>query len=145
MRRRLVRFGYSATGAPLPTWPAAVWQAGTRVRGRLRNHLAQRQPDAPPLPGFLQSAPASILKVAASALVASAKYRPGFYPGDLKLFISTERDAVLPAPGDIWRRHARTLSIVRLAGNHLTMLSTRNAGSTAASLMPYLPAGPRAH
>ena len=144
-RRRMVRFGHTATDAPLRTWPAALWQAGNRACGTLRNHLAQRQPDDPPLPGFLQSAPANILKVAASALVASARYRPGFYPGDLKLFISTERDAVLPAPGDIWRRHARTLSVVHLAGNHLTMLSTRNAGSTAASLMTYLPAGPGAH
>jgi len=145
MRRRLVRFGHTASGAPLRTWPAAVWQAGNRICVTLRNHLAQRQPDDPPLPGFLQSAPASVLKVAASALVASARYRPGFYPGDLKLFISTERDAVLPAPGDIWRRHARTLSVVHIAGSHLTMLSTHNAGSTAASLMPYLPAGPRPH
>ena len=138
IRRRLARFARAAIGAPLWAWPAAAMEAGNRVRVKLRDHLTQRRPDDPPLPGFLKSAPASILKVAASALVASARYRPGFYPGDLKLFIPTERDASLPSPGDIWQRHARTLSIVHTAGSHLTMLSTSNAESTAASLMHYL-------
>jgi amino acid adenylation domain-containing protein len=139
IRRRLVRFAHTAIGAPLWAWPAAVWKAGDRVCARLRNHLTQRQPDDAPIPGFLKSAPTSVLKVAASALVASARYRPGFYPGDLKLFTPTECDATLPPPSEIWRRHARTLSIVHTAGSHLTMLSTSHAESTAAALTHYLP------
>ena len=80
-----------------------------------------------------------ILKVAASALIASARYRPGFYPGELKLFTPEERDPALPSPRAIWRRHARALSIVDTAGGHLTMLSMPNAESAAASLTRYLP------
>jgi non-ribosomal peptide synthetase component F/thioesterase domain-containing protein/acyl carrier protein len=139
IRRRLVRFARTAIGVPIWAWPAAGWQAGNRAYVRLRDHLTQRQPDDPPLPRFLKAAPSSILKVAAGALVASARYRPGFYPGALKLFIPTERDATRPAPGDVWRKYVRTLSIVNTAGGHLTMLSTSNAESTAASLTHCLP------
>jgi amino acid adenylation domain-containing protein len=139
IRRRLVRFARTAFGVPVWAWPPAVWQAGNQVCVKLRNHLTQRQPEDPPLPGFLKSAPSSVLKVAAGALVASARFRPGFYPGELKLFIPMERDVTRPVPSDVWRKHARALSIVHTAGGHLTMLSTSNAESTAASLTHSLP------
>jgi amino acid adenylation domain-containing protein len=140
IRRRLVRFVRTAIATPLRTWPAAAWKAGSGVCVRLRDHLTQTQPDTPRLPPFLKSAPTSVLKVAAGAVIASARYRPGFYPGELKLFTPAERDPTLPSPRDIWRKHARTLSIVHTRGGHLTMLSTSNAESTAASVTHYLPA-----
>ena len=76
----------------------------------------------------------------ASALLASARYRPGFYSGELTLFTPKERDPALPSLPAIWRSHARALSIVDTAGGHLTMLSTPNAKSAAASVTRYLPA-----
>jgi thioesterase domain-containing protein len=88
----------------------------------------------------LKSAPARVLATAAAALVASARYRPGFYPGELKLFIPGERDPALPAPQAIWRGHARSVSVVPVAGDHLTMMSARNAEATAKALRLSLPA-----
>jgi amino acid adenylation domain-containing protein len=140
IRHRLVRFVHGAVTTPVRAWPAAAWKAGGGVCVRLREHLTQTPPDMSPLPPFLKSAPTSVLRVAASSLIASARYRPGFYPGELTLFIPTERDPTLPSPGDIWARHACTLSIAYTRGGHLTMLSTSNAESTAASLMQHLPA-----
>jgi len=106
--------------APIHTWPAAVWKMGRSAFEELR--------------GFLNSAPASVLKVAASALIASARYRPGFYPGELTLFTPVEREPGLPSLQAIWRKHARALSIVEAAGAHSTMFSAPNAESAAASL-----------
>jgi thioesterase domain-containing protein len=84
--------------------------------------------------------PASVLRVSTSALMASARYRPGYYPGELKLFIPTGRDPALPSPDLIWRRHARALSVVDTAGDHMTMLAAPNADAAAASLTRCLPA-----
>jgi non-ribosomal peptide synthetase component F/thioesterase domain-containing protein/acyl carrier protein len=139
IRRRMDRFAAGVIAAPIRTWPAAAWQAAGHVCASLRGHLTRTELRNPPLPGFLKSAPTSVLRVAASALIASARYRPGFYPGELKLFIPAERDSSLPSPQAFWRRHARTLSIVDTAGGHLTMLSMPNAESAAASLTRYLP------
>jgi hypothetical protein len=72
--------------------------------------------------------------VTASAMIASARYRPGFYPGELTLFTPVEREPGLPTLQAVWRSHARTLSIVETIGAHATMFSTANAESTAASL-----------
>jgi acetoacetyl-CoA synthetase len=139
-RRRMVRLVVGAIAAPVRTWPQATWKALRRLWARLRGgRHEEAQPDAAP-PGFLKSAPAGVLKVAASALLASARYRPGFYPGEVTLFIPMGRDPALPSPQAIWRRHARALSIVDTAGGHLTMLATPNAASAAASLTRRLPA-----
>jgi thioesterase domain-containing protein/acyl carrier protein len=140
IRRRVDRFAASVIAAPIRTWPAAAWKAAGRVCAKLRDHLTQTGPGTPPLPNFLKSAPSSVLKVAASSLIASARYRPGFYPGELKLFIPEERDPALPSPQAVWHRHARSLSIVNSVGGHLTMLSMPNAESAAASLTRHLPA-----
>src|SRR5436309_11858397 len=99
---------------------SAAWRMGSRTSERLR--------------GLLTAAPASVLKVAASALIASARYRPGFYPGKLTLFAPVRREPGLPSLQAIWRSHARTLSIVETAGAHSTMFSATNAESAAASL-----------
>ena len=79
------------------------------------------------------------MKVAASALVAAARYRPGFYPGELKLFTPTVRDPALPSPAAIWAKHAGALSIVHIAGGHFTMLSAPHVVSAAEALTSCLP------
>jgi len=102
--------------------------------GMLRDYLKQRQPGGPPIPPFLKSAPARVLKVGVSALLASARYRPGFYAGELTLFTPASRDPSLPSPQVIWHRHALSVSVVPMAGDHLTMLSPDHADAAAGSL-----------
>ena len=125
IRRRMAQFTASAIAAPIESWPSAVWKVGSRACERLR--------------GVVKSAPSNVLKVAASALIASARYRPGFYPGQLTLFTPMDREPGLPSLRAIWRTHARTLSIVETAGAHSTMFSATNAVSVAASLTRCLP------
>jgi hypothetical protein len=127
------------SAAPIHTWPAAALKMGSCIFKRLRGHSTPAELDDPPLPGFLNSAPTSVLKVAVRALIASARYRPGFYPGELTLFTPVGREAGLPSPQAVWRKHARVLSIVETAGAHSTMLSAPNAESAAASLTRRLP------
>jgi thioesterase domain-containing protein/acyl carrier protein len=111
----------------------ARW-AGNLRAAPLRAKSATLVGDNPPLPGVPSPLPASIIRVAASALIASARYRPGFYRGQLTLFTPVGREASLPSLEAIWREHARTLSVVETEGEHSTMLSAPNADSTAASL-----------
>jgi thioesterase domain-containing protein len=74
------------------------------------------------------------LRVAVSALLASARYQPGFYRGHLTLFTPADRVPGLPSLEAIWCKHALSVSVVETAGSHATMLSPPNADSTAASL-----------
>jgi len=120
VRRRLVKFAAGVIAAPIYTWPPAVWKISGHACETLR--------------GFLRSAPIRVLKVEASALIASARYRPGFYPGELTLFTPVDRDPGLPCLQATWSQHAGALSIVETAGAHWTMFSSPNAQSTAASL-----------
>jgi thioesterase domain-containing protein/acyl carrier protein len=124
-RRRVAQFAAGVIAAPIDSWPSAVWRMGSRTGERLRS--------------VLKSAPTNVLKVGASALIASARYRPGFYPGQLTLFTAVDREPGLPSLQAIWRTHARTLSIVETAGAHSTMFSATNAASAAASLTRCLP------
>jgi non-ribosomal peptide synthetase component F/thioesterase domain-containing protein/acyl carrier protein len=117
---RAMQFAAGVITAPIHTWPAGVRNMGYRARERLR--------------GFLKSAPTRVLKVEASALIASARYRPGFYPGALTLFTPVEREPGLPSLQAIWRKHAGALSLVETAGDHWTMFSPPNAECAAASL-----------
>jgi thioesterase domain-containing protein/acyl carrier protein len=110
---------------PLRSWLSIMRKMGRRAGEKRR--------------GFLKFAPASVLKVAACALIASARYRPGFYPGELTLFTPAGREPGLPSLQTIWRKHARALSIVETAGAHATMFSATNAESAAASLTRCLP------
>jgi thioesterase domain-containing protein/acyl carrier protein len=116
VRRRLVQFASDVMAARFQSWPAAIGKIWGRVR-----------------------APIGVLKVATSALIASARYRPGFYPGELTLFSPVGREPSLPPLQSIWRNHARTLSVVETAGTHSTMLSAPNAEFTAACLTEHLP------
>jgi thioesterase domain-containing protein len=85
-----------------------------------------------------------MVKVSAAALLASVRYRPAFYAGELTLFIPREDDPRQPSRAAAWREHARTLSVVETAGAHATMFSARHAESTAQSLMRCLRARPAA-
>lgn len=123
---------------PLRTWLAILGRRIARLPRNLRARLVARrastqQDDALP-PGFPSSLPASLVRVAASALIASARYHPGFYCGQLTLFTPMHREPGLPSLEAIWRKHARTLTVVETQGDHSTMLSAPNADSTAASL-----------
>ena len=64
------------------------------------------------LPGKLRAAPLPIrvLRVAASALIASARYRPGFYCGELTLFTPMRREPGLP-PLEVHLAQARSHSL----------------------------------
>jgi acyl-coenzyme A synthetase/AMP-(fatty) acid ligase/thioesterase domain-containing protein/acyl carrier protein len=145
VRRRLVRFAVGMISAPVHTWPRAAWRAGARMLTRLHDHLEQRQPGGLPVPALLKSAPASVLKVGVSALLASARYHPGFYAGELTVFIPTSRDPSLPSPQLIWRRHALALSVVPTLGGHLSMFSAANAEAAAASLTRVLTLSASSH
>ncbi len=116
-------------------WPLRAWLSviGRRI-GRLPGNLRTAQRDDASLPGLPSALPVRVLRVAASALIASARYRPGYYCGELTLFTPMLREPGLPSLEAIWRKHARTLSIVETRGAHSTMLSAPNADSTAASL-----------
>jgi thioesterase domain-containing protein/acyl carrier protein len=138
-RRRLVQFANEVRAAPVNTWPAALRKMGSRVREMLPGCPTPGEQGDAPLPSFLKSAPTNVLKVATSAIIASARYRPGFYPGELTLFTAVGREPGLPSLQSVWRKHARVLSIVETAGAHTTMLSAPNAGSAAACLMQRLP------
>jgi thioesterase domain-containing protein/acyl carrier protein len=120
LRRRMVQFAAGVIAAPMKTWPYTVWKLGISVRERLR--------------GFFKSARTSVPKVTVRALIASARYRPGFYPGELTLFSPVGREPGLPSLQAVWSNHACTLSTVEIPGTHSTMFSAINAESTAASL-----------
>jgi acyl-coenzyme A synthetase/AMP-(fatty) acid ligase/thioesterase domain-containing protein/acyl carrier protein len=83
---------------------------------------------------FLKSTPLRVLRVQGSAFLASARYRPGFYRGELTLFSPVERPPGVPSPQATWHKHARALSVIGTAGDHWTMFSPSNAASIAASL-----------
>jgi non-ribosomal peptide synthetase component F/thioesterase domain-containing protein len=119
---------------PLHTWlsilrhrivqfrPAAVWKIADRLRERLRGYRLT-----------------NALKVTVSLLKASARYRPGFYPGELTLFSPCGREPGLPSLQSIWSKHARAVSLVESAGTHSTMLAAPNAEFNAESLTRRLP------
>jgi len=132
--RRIAGLPGTLRAAPLRAWVAELRKLAGRPHARLAAPSASMQRDDASLPGLLSSLPIRVLRVAASALIASARYRPGFYCGELTLFTPVRREPGLPSLEAIWRKHARTVSIVETRGAHSTMLSAPNADSTAASL-----------
>src|SRR3954470_2570871 len=90
----------------------------------------------------ISAAPSICIRVAASALVASARYRAGFYAGELTLFSPMGHLRGLPPLESIWCKHARTVVAVETPGTHLTMLSSRHAAATAACVTRSLPTAP---
>ena len=71
--------------------------------------------------------------------MASTRYHPGYYPGELTLFTPAERGAGWPVPQDVWRAHAASLSAVPLAGTHMNMLSPPHVETVASLLSSVLP------
>ena len=139
VRQRIVQLTHAARAAPVRTWPAAVSRTVSRAFGNLRSYSTPTAPDGLSLPGFLKYARGRVLQVGVSALIASARYRPGFYPGELTVFTPVEREPGLPSIQAIWGKHAGSLSIVETSGNHSTMLSASNAESAASILTRFLP------
>jgi thioesterase domain-containing protein len=123
--RRIARLAAALYATPVRTWPAILPTSAARLR-------AWR--------GTLGVAPSIAMRATASALIASAKYRPGFYRGELTLFSPAGREPDLPSLESIWRKHTRTVVVVETAGTHATMLSTLHAETTAACLTRCLPA-----
>lgn len=122
-------------------WPATVWfkwllartvRVSRALTFRVPRSLTFRVPQAIPL---------RVLKVATTAVLAAAKYRPGFYPGAITLFVPQERDAWRPTAEAFWRPRGSEVSVTTLAGQHLTMLSPLHAAANAAlltsALMPH--------
>ena len=125
--RQMARLVAALRAVSIRTWPAVLRKSGEQLRAwRLS----------------ISAAPSIGIRVAASALIASAKYRPGFYRGELTLFSPAGREPGLPALESVWRKHARTVVVVETPGTHLTMLSPRHAETTAACVTRCMPAGP---
>jgi thioesterase domain-containing protein/acyl carrier protein len=142
---------FDTTMSPL-RWPLRTWMAiGAGQMARLA--AALRAVSIRTWPSVLResvdhlrewrlsisAAPSIGIRVAASTLLASAKYRPGFYRGELTLFSPAGRVRGLPALDSVWRTHARMVVLVETPGTHLTMLSPRHAETTAASLTRCMP------
>jgi len=123
--RRIARLAAAVRATPIRAWLAKLPKSAERLR-------AWR--------GTLGAAPSTAIKVTASALVASAKYQPGFYRGQLTLFSPAGREPGLPSLESIWRKHSQTVVVVETAGTHSTMLSTLHAETTAACMTRCLPA-----
>jgi non-ribosomal peptide synthetase component F/thioesterase domain-containing protein/acyl carrier protein len=115
--RRIALLAAAVRATPIRTWPAKLPKSVERLR-------AWR--------ATLGTAPALAIRVGANALIASAKYRPRFYHGQLTLFSPVAREPGLPSLESVWREHARTVVVVETAGTHRTMLSTLHAETTAA-------------
>jgi amino acid adenylation domain-containing protein len=143
--RRLARSGADVglvglfdTTTHAASWPIHVWLAFLRRRAVQIGRAVLGRPEpgrtGPSLWTLMKAAPAGVLKVAASALMASARYRPVYYPGTLTLFTPEERDPALPSPAAVWRRHAAQVQVVGLPGGHFSMLTPPNALQAAAAL-----------
>jgi len=125
--RQMARLVAALRAVSIRTWPAVLRKSGKQLRAWWLS---------------ISVAPSIGIRVAASALIASARYRPGFYRGELTLFSPAGRGPDVPALESVWRTHARTVVVVETPGTHLTMLSTRHAETTAACVTRCLPAGP---
>jgi amino acid adenylation domain-containing protein len=128
---------------PLRTWLSIVGQsigllASVRVtsirtwRGALRAWVERLRVWR----SSLGAASSTAIGVTASGLIAAAKYRPGFYRGQLTLFAPAGRAPGLASLDSIWHQHARTVVVVETTGTHATML---HAEMTAACLTRCLP------
>src|SRR5262249_40275700 len=127
--RRMALLLSALRAVSIRTWPTTLRKSVERFRAwRLS----------------ISASPSVVIRVAASALLASARYDPGFYGGELTLFSPAGREPGLPSLESTWRKHARTVVVVETPGTHLTMLSPRHAETTAACLTRCLPAGPLA-
>jgi acyl-coenzyme A synthetase/AMP-(fatty) acid ligase/thioesterase domain-containing protein/acyl carrier protein len=137
--RRIALLAAALCATPIRTWPAILPTSAERLRA-WRGTLAAPPSIAIRGPRRAFSARWGGIRVTASALIASAKYHPGGYRGQLTLFSPAGREPGLPSLESIWRKHTRTVVVVETAGTHATMLSTLHAETTAACLTRCLPA-----
>jgi acyl-coenzyme A synthetase/AMP-(fatty) acid ligase/thioesterase domain-containing protein/acyl carrier protein len=112
--RHIAVFAKAVARTPIRTWPAKLRQSVQGLR---------------PL-----RAPSIGIRVPLSHLVASARYHPEFYRGNLTLFSPVGREPGLPSLESVWAKHAQTVAVVVTEGDHRTMLSTLHAETTAACL-----------
>ena len=137
--RRIACLAAALRATPIRTWPATLRKSTKRLRA-WHGTLGAAPSIAIRGPRRAFSARWGGIRVAASALIASAKYHPGFYRGQLTLFSPAGREPGLPSLESVWRKHARTVVVVETAGTHATMLSTLHAETTAACVTRCLPA-----
>jgi acyl-coenzyme A synthetase/AMP-(fatty) acid ligase/thioesterase domain-containing protein/acyl carrier protein len=137
--RRIALLAAALCATPIRTWPAILAKSAERLRA-WRGTLAAAPSIAIRGSRRAFSARWGGIRVTASALIASAKYHPGSYRGQLTLFSPAGREPGLPSLESIWRKHTRTVAVVETAGTHATMLSTLHAETTAACLTRCLPA-----
>jgi amino acid adenylation domain-containing protein len=119
---------------PLRRWPARLAAVPERIQSRLGQLHALWEQYGILLPRSLRSAPARVAGVGLSAFVASARYKPDFYPGELTVFTPADRPPGLPSAPALWRQHAGSVTIIPTTGNHLTMFKAPHAEATAAEL-----------
>jgi thioesterase domain-containing protein len=130
---------FDTTMSPV-RWPLQAWLSIMARRiARLAADLPKSAERLRAWRGSLGAAPSIAIRVSASGLIASAKYHPGFYRGQLTLFSPAGREPSLPSLESIWRKHARTVVVVETEGTHVTMLSSLHAKTTAACLTRCLP------
>jgi acyl-coenzyme A synthetase/AMP-(fatty) acid ligase/thioesterase domain-containing protein/acyl carrier protein len=141
--RRIARLPADLSAAPLRTWVAGLRKFGGRLWAGPSSPSASRQRNDAAAPGVPRALPSRVARVAASALIASARYRPGLYCGQLTLFTPGRREPGLPSLEAIWRKHARAITVVETGGEHSTMLSASHAEDTAASVSRWLRASIR--
>jgi hypothetical protein len=141
--RRIARLPADLSAAPLRTWVAGLRKFGGRLWAGPSSPSASRQRNDAAAPGVPRALPSRVARVAASALIASARYRPGLYCGQLTLFTPGRREPGLPSLEAIWRKHARAIAVVETGGEHSTMLSASHAEDTAASVSRWLRASIR--
>lgn len=93
-----------------------------------------RTPLLPGIPPSLREVPVRSALVRMAGWVAARRYRPGRYPGTLTLFVPQERRSSGPDVSAAWAAHAQTVSLIRLPGTHVSMLSPAYAEQAAAAL-----------
>ena len=125
--RRMALLTAALRNSSIRTWPATLRRSAKQLRAWRRS---------------VRAAPSIGIRVAGSALIASARYQPRFYRGELTLFSPAGREPGLPDLESVWRTHARSVVVVETPGTHLTMLSPRHADTTAACLTRCLPSRP---
>jgi thioesterase domain-containing protein/acyl carrier protein len=125
----------SPVRSPLRTWLSVIARRAARLAAELPKSVERLRAWR----GTLGARPSTAIRVAASGLIASARYHPGFYRGQLTLFSPAQREPSLPSLESIWRQHARTVVVIETEGTHATMLSSLHASTTAACVTRCLP------
>jgi amino acid adenylation domain-containing protein len=102
-----------------------------RTRLRLANYNLQRK-TGNPLPNVL-------LRVQEASTQALRNYHPGYYPGDVTLFLAIQRSVGEQVPPEIgWKPFAQSVRVCSVPGDHLGILKEPNVRKLAESLQECL-------